>query len=77
MNPFQNLVSKKRRRIPYDWFMDLHSLLGSLQAKDAFVLGSDRKKGLSQVQLVNVLQFVKVSFYLVKEAFLIYLLLFS
>lgn len=42
--------------------MDLHSLLGSLQAKDAFALGSDRKKGPSQVQLVNVLQFVKVSF---------------
>lgn len=57
--------------------MDLHSLLGSLQAKDAFALGSDRKKGPSQVQLVNVLQFVKVSFYPVKEAFLIYLLLFS
>lgn len=45
LNPFQSLVSKKRRRIPYDWFMDLHSLLGSLQAKDAFALGSDGKKG--------------------------------
>lgn len=49
----------------------------SLQAKDAFALGSDRKKGPSQVQLVNVLQFVKVSFYPVKKAFLIYLFLFS